>query len=135
MLMVAERHFEAIKIAHEAGVKIALGTDIFASGPAAGIAWGMNGQEFVHLVDAGLSPLEAIEAGTANGPPTLGPQAPRSGLLAEGYDAMSSQSWANPLEDISVLAEPANVTHIWKAGELGAQVAAGGMNTQSPLAA
>ena len=29
MLMVAERHFEAINIAHEAGVRIALGTDIF----------------------------------------------------------------------------------------------------------
>ena len=125
MLMVAERHFEAINIAHEAGVRIALGTDIFASGPAAGIAWGMNGQEFVHLVDAGLSPLEAIEAGTANGPPTLGPQAPRSGLLAEGYDADVIAVAANPLDDISVLAEPANVTHIWKAGEL----------VKSPLAA
>ena len=73
------------KIAHEVGVSIALGTDIFSTGTATGMSWGMNGREFVHLVDAGLTPIEAIEAGTANGPLTLGPQAPKSGQLAEGY--------------------------------------------------
>ena len=72
----------------------------------------------MHLVDAGLSPFEAIEAGTANGPATLGPQAPRSGLLAEGYDADVIALTAEPVDDTSVLAEPANVTHVWKAGEL-----------------
>ncbi len=118
LVALADRHLHSIKIAHDAGVMIALGTDIFATGPGAGMAWGMNGREFVHLVDAGLTPMEAIEAGTANGPPTLGPQAPRSGLLAESYDADLIAVTANPLDDISVLADPANVTHVWKAGEL-----------------
>jgi imidazolonepropionase-like amidohydrolase len=118
LVAVADRHFEAMHIAHEAGVTIALGTDIFASGPQAGINWGMNGQEFVHLVDAGMTPMEAIEAGTANGPLTLGPQAPKSGLLAEGYDADLIALVSNPLDDISLLAGPANVTHVWKAGQL-----------------
>jgi len=78
----------------------------------------MNGREFVHLVDAGLTPIEAIEAGTANGPLTLGPQAPKSGQLAEGYDADVIAVATNPLDDIAVLADPSNVTHVWKAGEL-----------------
>jgi imidazolonepropionase-like amidohydrolase len=118
LVSIADRHFEAIKIAHAAGVPIALGTDIFASGPEAGMAWGMNGRELVHLVEAGLTPLEAIEAGTANGPPTLGPQAPRSGVLELGHDSDLIAVGSNPLDDTSVLAEPVNVTHVWKAGRL-----------------
>jgi imidazolonepropionase-like amidohydrolase len=118
MVAIADSHLEAMKIAHDAGVRIALGTDIFATGPASGLEWGLNGREFVHLTDAGLTPLEAIEAGTANGPATLGPQAPRSGLLAEGYDADVIAVSANPLEDISTLADKSKVTHVWKAGVL-----------------
>jgi imidazolonepropionase-like amidohydrolase len=97
-------------------VTIALGTDIGTSGPDTLVPWGMNGHELVHLTAAGLTPLEAIEAATATGPLTLGPQAPRSGLLAEGYDADILGLAANPLDDIAVLADPANVTHVWKAG-------------------
>ena len=117
MVAIADSHLRAMKIAHEAGVRIALGTDIFATGPATGMAWGMNGREFVHLVDAGLSPIEAIEAGTANGPLTLGPQAPKSGVLAEGYDADIIAVASNPLDNVALLADPANVTHVWKAGQ------------------
>jgi imidazolonepropionase-like amidohydrolase len=115
---VADSHFQAINIARDAGVTIALGTDMFASGRHTGIEWGMNGEEFGYLVNAGLSPLEAIQAGTANGPPTLGPQAPKSGVLAPGYDADVIALARNPLVDISLLADPANVTHVWKAGQL-----------------
>jgi imidazolonepropionase-like amidohydrolase len=115
---IADSHMQAIGIAHQAGVSIALGTDIFSSNPAMGLHWGMNGREFGHLVNAGLTPIEAIESGTANGPSTLGPQAPRSGQLAKGYDADIIAVASSPLEDISVLADPANVTHVWKAGAL-----------------
>jgi imidazolonepropionase-like amidohydrolase len=118
MEMIADAHLHAIKIAHEAGVKIALGTDIFGTGTGTRLEWGQNGNELVCLVEAGLSPLEAIEAGTAMGPETLGPQAPRSGLLESGYDADIIAVDANPLEDISILAQSQNVTHVWKAGEL-----------------
>ena len=79
LLAVADSHLQAIHIAHEAGVALALGTDISTSGPDTAVPWGMNARELVHLVDAGPSPLEAIEAGTANRPLTLGPQAPRAG--------------------------------------------------------
>ncbi|MFQ5947633.1 MAG: amidohydrolase family protein [Acidimicrobiia bacterium] len=115
---ISDRHKEAITIAHQAGVKIALGTDIATSGAETAIPWGTNGHELRHLVEAGLTPLEAIEAATANGPPTLGPQAPRSGLLAAGHDADLIAVAANPLDDISTLTDPRNVTMVWKAGQL-----------------
>lgn len=95
---------------------VALGTDSFTSGSGTAVPWGHNGEEFTHLVAAGLSPLAAIEAGTAAAPATLGPQAPRSGLLAEGYDADLIALAADPLSDVTVLADPANVTHVWKDG-------------------
>lgn len=110
---LAERHLEAIRIAIRHGVKIAAGTDIFVSGPA---MWGKNGLEAANLVKAGMSPLQAIEAITANGPDTLGPQAPRSGLLAEGYDADVITLDGDPLEDISMLGNPERVTSVWKSG-------------------
>ena len=72
----------------------------------------------MHLVGAGYTPLEAIEAATANAPLTLGPQAPRSGILAEGYDADLIALDVDPLEDIRSLADPAHVTHVWKGGRV-----------------
>jgi imidazolonepropionase-like amidohydrolase len=70
------------------------------------------------LVKAGLTTLEAIEAATASAPDTLGPQAPRSGVLAEGFDADVIAVVADPSLDVSVLSDPANVTHVWKGGVL-----------------
>ena len=113
-VMIAERHAMAMKIAVAAGVKIAMGTDIFVSGPM----YGQNSREIKYLIDAGMSPLEAVEAATANGPETLGPQAPKSGQLREGYDADIIAFDVNPLEDISVWGNPDRVTHVWKAGTL-----------------
>ena len=65
-----------------------------------------------------MSPLEVIEAATFNGPKTLGPQAPTSGLLAEGHDADIIAVASNPLDDVSVLAHPASISHVWKTGNL-----------------
>lgn len=78
----------------------------------------MNGQEFKLLVEAGLTPLQAIEAGTATGPETLGPQAPLSGQLKEGYDADFLALSEDPVARIDVLAEVDKVTHVWKGGKL-----------------
>ena len=113
-VMVADHHERALKIAVAAGVKIAMGTDIFISGPL----YGKNSLEVKLLIDAGMTPLEAIEAATANGPDTLGPQAPKSGQLREGYEADAIAFDVNPLEDGSVWGDPGRVTHVWKAGEL-----------------
>ena len=74
---------------------LGIGTLAFGGGNLAAVTtvpWGANGEEFRHLVDAGLSPLAAIEAGTANGPLTLGPQAPRSARRATGQSFRRSRS-------------------------------------------
>ncbi|MCP3995705.1 MAG: amidohydrolase family protein [bacterium] len=113
-VMIADQHQMALKIAVAAGVKIAMGTDIFVSGPM----YGQNSLEVKYLIDAGMTPLDAIEAATATGPLTLGPQAPKSGQLVEGYDADIIAFDVNPLDDMSVWGDPDRVTHIWKAGEL-----------------
>lgn len=99
-------------------MKCALGTDLGMSSVASKFNHGMNGREFGYAVEAGMSALEAIEAGTANAPDTLGPQAPLSGQLKEGFDADFIALSENPLHDIDVLAQPEKVTHVWKGGQL-----------------
>jgi imidazolonepropionase-like amidohydrolase len=115
--VVAEQHRESLVLAAEYGVTIAMGTDIALPGSTGDeCSWGRHGQELVHLVDAGLDPLEAIRCATANGPLTLGPQAPKAGVLLTGHDADVITLDANPLEDVSVLAEPRHVTGVWSRG-------------------
>ena len=115
--LVADIHAQAVTRAYEHGVTIAMGTDIALSGADLPNAWGQNGSEPGYLVKLGMSPLEAIEAATATGPLTLGPQAPRSGRLVEGYDADVITLDADPLADIGVLADPARITAVWTAGQ------------------
>jgi imidazolonepropionase-like amidohydrolase len=106
-----DRHDEAVRIALAAGVPIAMGTDIFASH-----LWGRNAGEAVLLADLGMPVLDVIAAATANGPSTMGPQAPRSGLLSPDHDADVITLSADPTDDISVLADPAHITGVWRAG-------------------
>jgi imidazolonepropionase-like amidohydrolase len=116
MEAVADRHLEAIALARETGVTVALGTDLAMTGPGMPTQWGLHGVELSLLVKAGATALEAIEAATANAPATLGPQAPRSGQLLSGYDADVIVLDADPVLDIDVLADPTHVTAVWKAG-------------------
>jgi imidazolonepropionase-like amidohydrolase len=80
--------------------------------------YGGNSREIAHLIDAGLTDLEAVESMTANGPETLGPQAPSSGQLVAGFDADLIALDTNPLDDRSVWGNPDRVTHVWQAGRL-----------------
>jgi imidazolonepropionase-like amidohydrolase len=113
IIAIADDHAEALKTAVAAGVRIAMGTDIFISGDA----YGRNSLEIVHLQNAGLSALEAIEAATATGPLTLGPQGPQSGQLVAGYDADVIAIDFDPLQDNSGWGDRDRVTHVWKVGE------------------
>ena len=110
-IAIADRHLEAMRIAVAAGVTLAMGTDVFLPG-----GYGRNSDEIRLLVEAGLSPLQAVEAATANGPSTLGPQAPRSGVLEAGFDADVIAFDADPLSDVGVWGDPDRVTHVWKSG-------------------
>ena len=116
--IVAKAHAEAMRIAIKKGVTMAIGTDI--TGTVIGselIRSGLSGKELYYHVKAGMTPLQAIEAATANGPLTLGPQAPKTGQLKEGFDADFIALDENPVNDIKVLSGPKHVTHVWKLGK------------------
>jgi imidazolonepropionase-like amidohydrolase len=116
MEAIADRHAAAVALAHESGVTVAMGTDLAVTGRDLPASWGRNGRELPLLGEAGFKPLAAIEAATANGPATLGLQAPRSGQLVAGWDADVITLDADPLADLAVLAEPAHITGVWRAG-------------------
>lgn len=112
LVKISEQHKKSYALAVKHGVKIALGTDWQA---------GLNAKELQYAVEAGLTPLQAIEACTATSPETLGPHmGPKSGQLKEGYDADIIAVSKNPLQgqSIAVLADNDNITHVWKGGKL-----------------
>lgn len=114
---VATAQWKAMKLAIAKGVTCAIGTDSTGSIPGSKLVkQGLNGKELYYHVQAGMTPLQAIEAATANGPLTLGPQAPMAGQLKEGYDADFIGLDESPLEDIGVLSGPEHVSHVWRRG-------------------
>jgi imidazolonepropionase-like amidohydrolase len=129
LLDTADVHRRAVELAIRSGVAIAAGTDSITTGPDSALAWGLHALELAYLVDAGMTPLRAIEAATAAAPATLGPQAPRAGLLAAGYDADLIAVTGDPTKDISLLCDARNITHVIKAGRLEKQP----MTVQEPL--
>ncbi len=115
---VLDQHQRALRLAVRKGVAIALGTDIACSQGKGGMVWGSHGKELRLLVEeGGMTPLQAIEAATANGPRTLGPQAPNSGQLAAGYPADILVVSDDPLREIDVLAQPGKILYVWKDGK------------------
>ncbi|MCA9609979.1 MAG: amidohydrolase family protein [Myxococcales bacterium] len=118
LVTMGERHREAVALAIRSGVTIAAGTDSITTGEHTALAWGRHGRELELLVEAGMTPLAAIEAATANGPLTVGPQARKVGQLQVGWDADVIGVIADPLADVGVLADPAKITHVWRRGRL-----------------
>jgi len=115
--VVAKAQWQAMQLAISKGVKCAIGTDSCGTIPGNElIAQGLNGKELHYHVKAGMTPRQAIEAATANGPLTLGPMAPKSGQLKEGYDADFIGVDENPLQDIKVLIGPRHISHVWRRG-------------------
>jgi imidazolonepropionase-like amidohydrolase len=112
--LMADLHAEAMARAHAAGVRLVAGTDLATS--TGGGSWGRNGRELPLLEEIGMTPLQAIEAATAAAPETLGPQAPRSGRLAEGYDADVIMVDGDPLVDLKLLADPTRILGVWRGG-------------------
>ncbi|MCA9531979.1 MAG: amidohydrolase family protein [Myxococcales bacterium] len=118
LVATADVHRQAIELAIRSGVRVACGTDTLTSGPGTALGWGLHGLELKLLVDAGLSPLGAIEAATATAPETLGPQAPHAGQLRAGWHADVIAVDGDPTRDIALLTDPSRVTHVWKSGRL-----------------
>ncbi|MEU6563914.1 amidohydrolase family protein [Nocardia nova] len=90
---------ENIARAIEAGVTVALGTDV-------GVCpHGRNLLELAHMVELGMSPADAIVAGTANAARLLG-LADDLGTLETGKIADLVAVSVDPLTDIAALADP-----------------------------
>lgn len=92
--------------AYKAGVKIALGTD------AGVFPHGLNGREFQYLVEAGMSPLEAIQAGTGRAADLLGHSADIGSIQPGRYADLVAVK-QDPLTDVRVLQK---VDFVMKAG-------------------
>lgn len=93
---------ENIARAIEQGARIALGTD------AAVCPHGQNLMELSYLVDLGMDPMAAIVAGTRTAAELLGVD-DRLGTLTAGRTADLILCDGDPLTDIGVLGDPANI--------------------------
>jgi imidazolonepropionase-like amidohydrolase len=82
--------------AHKAGVKIAFGTD------AGVFPHGENAKEFGYMVEAGMSPAEAIRAATVHAAALLD-QGKRLGAIEPGYAADIIAVEGDPLRDVNLL--------------------------------
>jgi len=101
-LRLQEKMHECIGRAIAAGVRVALGTDV-------GIApHGSNLRELSHLVDFGMSPMQAIVAGTRDAAELLGRE-DRLGTVETGKDADLVFTSIDPLAEIQRMAETENI--------------------------
>jgi imidazolonepropionase-like amidohydrolase len=100
---------ENIARAIESGLRIALGTD---SGM---FPHGQNLRELLHLVSLGMSPMNAIIAGTRTSAEVMG-LADRVGTLQVGKDGDLIVCDGDPLADIGVLADPARIAYVVQRG-------------------
>ncbi|MQG38325.1 MAG: amidohydrolase family protein [SAR202 cluster bacterium] len=101
-------HREGVSKAHKMGIKIALGTD------------GGAGDAMIELsefVDCGLSPMDAIVAGTRNTADALS-ILDRVGTIEGGKDADLLIIGVNPLEDINVLQDQENIELVMTHGKV-----------------
>lgn len=90
---------------HEAGVPLLAGTD--TPNPLLVPGFSIH-DELAALVDAGLAPIEALKAATADGARFLGEEG-EWGVVAPGAAADLVLVEANPLEDLGTLERPAGV--------------------------
>jgi len=110
-----EHHLKSVKMAYEAGVKIATGTDF--GGPP---LWkmGTNAMELELLVEkAGFKPIDAIVSATKIAAEACG-LADKIGTIEAGNMADIIVVNGNPLEDIKVLRKVDNIRLVMKEGKI-----------------
>lgn len=95
-LEVGQHIKQALGRSHRAGVTIAFGTDM-GVGPH-----GQNAREFAYMVEAGMTPAEAIKAATVNAAALLDIK-DEVGTIAAGKSADIIAVDGNPLEDVRTL--------------------------------
>ena len=107
---VVKDHTESIRMAVEAGVKIAFGTDT-GVGPH-----GSNGEEFLLMQELGMEPLDCIRSATTVAAQTIGMKG--VGTLAPGSWGDLIAVAGDPLADLRLIAEADNIQLVVKGGEV-----------------
>ena len=100
-LRAGEDHRRAIQLAYQAGVKLALGTDMLAAEPNEGTLATYREIEFM-AEDAGLTTIDALQASTINAA-ELGGVADQLGSVAPGKLADLIALRENPLANIRAI--------------------------------
>ena len=108
---VVEAQADSFRRAHKAGVKIAMGTD------AGVLPHGTNLRELGLMVDAGMTPMEAIVATTRTAAECLGWQ-DRIGTVEAGKLADLVITKSDPLRDIRSLENTDNILLMVKDGRI-----------------
>ena len=104
-------HLASVRLAREAGVRVAMGTD-------AGTAFNLHGRnltELTHLVDLGYTAMEALRAGTGLAAGVLGRE-DALGTIEPGKLADLVVVEGDPLEDIGLLLEEDKIRYVFKGG-------------------
>jgi len=107
--VVVKDHTDSIRMAVEAGVKIAFGTDT-GVGPH-----GTNGEEFLLMQQLGMEPIDCIRAATTVAASTIGMKG--VGRLEPGSRGDLIGVPGDPLADLKLLADSANVHLVVKGGD------------------
>ena len=111
---VKECAMNSFRMAHEAGIRVALGTDYSNTGNT---PFKHIGKEFYSLTHCGYTPMEAIKAGTINGAYLMRKER-EIGTLEAGKLADLVIVNGNPLEDILVLADADNISTVMIGGKI-----------------
>ena len=112
-LVVKPFHLESVRMAREAGVRIAMGTD-------AGTPFNTHGHnlgELERLVERGFTPMEALEAGTRIASEVLGLES-QIGTIEVGKLADLVVVEGNPMEDVGMLLSEEAVHLVMQGGKL-----------------
>ena len=104
-------HVESLQKALTAGVKVVAGTD------AGGWVHGNNAQELECLVEAGMTPMQALVAGTGWAAEACGLEK-ETGTVQVGKFADLVVVDGNPLQDITVLQDKSRIKLVMKEGKL-----------------
>lgn len=115
LMLSKTEHLLSAKRCYEAGVKIGLGADL-TNDPEI-CPFGINGREFRLLTDIGMTPMEAIVAGTKTGSEIIG-MADKIGTVEAGKTADLVACAGDPPEDIGLLEDPDNIKLVIQGGRI-----------------
>ena len=109
----AEYNKKTIALARQYGVRVALGTDFSNSKNTSYLT---IGREFEAMVEAGLTPMEAIKGGTSIAASVM--KIDDLGALKAGYLADIAVTDGDPLDNISCLASAEHITFVAADGRI-----------------